>query len=117
MFYKAEITQDCQEVHVKIQFVSWNPYYTTLNKRKRSFGLSQDISKAFDSINLDMLTLSMKRLKIPDLCQRLIISLFTDRLNQVITSHGLTDSYKVRIGIDQGETISPLLWVIYYDPP
>src|SRR5207237_370366 len=27
-----------------------------------------------------------------------------------------TQSYKTHIGIDQGEVISPLLWVIYIDP-
>src|SRR6185369_802401 len=27
-----------------------------------------------------------------------------------------TDPYKVQVGIDQGEVISPLLWVIYIDP-
>ena len=36
--------------------------------------------------------------------------------NQVITNLGLTPSYPVHNGIDQGETITPLLWRIYYDP-
>src|SRR6266536_2062996 len=31
-------------------------------------------------------------------------------------THGTTDQYRVKIGIDQGEVISPLLWVIYLDP-
>ncbi|EXX62673.1 hypothetical protein RirG_159580 [Rhizophagus irregularis DAOM 197198w] len=38
------------------------------------------------------------------------------RSNRVITAHGPTPPYRVRIGIDQGEVISPLLWVIYLDP-
>ncbi|EXX68806.1 hypothetical protein RirG_101780 [Rhizophagus irregularis DAOM 197198w] len=38
------------------------------------------------------------------------------RSNRVFTAHGTTPSYRVRIGIDQGEVISPLLWVIYIDP-
>ncbi|CAB4417225.1 unnamed protein product [Rhizophagus irregularis] len=38
------------------------------------------------------------------------------RTNSVFTAHGSTPSYKVRIGIDQGEVISPLLCVIYIDP-
>jgi hypothetical protein len=29
---------------------------------------------------------------------------------------GLTNPYKVQDGIDQGDTISPLLWRIFYDP-
>jgi len=58
----------------------------------------------------------MNRLKIPSLCQQFVIGLFTNRYNRVITPFGLTESYHIKIGIDQGETISPLLWVIYYDP-
>src|SRR5204863_7582253 len=84
--------------------------------RKELWILSQDISKAFDSINLQMLELAMDRLKIPSLCQQFVIGLFTNRSNRVITPFGLTDPYYIKIGIDQGETISPLLWVIYYDP-
>ncbi|CAB4406114.1 unnamed protein product [Rhizophagus irregularis] len=30
--------------------------------------------------------------------------------------NGDTPSYQVRVGIDQGEIISPLLWIIYLDP-
>ncbi|GET00060.1 ribonuclease H-like domain-containing protein [Rhizophagus clarus] len=46
----------------------------------------------------------------------LILSLFMNRSNQVFTAYGDTPSYRVRISIDQGEVISPLLWVIYIDP-
>ncbi|EXX66921.1 hypothetical protein RirG_119140 [Rhizophagus irregularis DAOM 197198w] len=38
------------------------------------------------------------------------------RSNRVITAHGPTPPYRVRIGIDQDEIISLLLWVIYLDP-
>src|SRR6266487_1777219 len=62
-----------------------------------------------------MLEMAMDRLKIPSLCQQFVIGLFTNRYNRVITPFGLTESYHAKIGIDQGETISPLLWVIYYD--
>src|SRR5438046_3091906 len=86
------------------------------NNKKPLWILSQDISKAFDSINLNMLLLAMKRLKFPQLFCKLILSLFTNRYNKVITCHGETDKYRVQIGIDQGEVISPLLWVIYLDP-
>ena len=44
------------------------------------------------------------------------MSLFQDRQNAVITCHGLTEEYNVEDGIDQGDTISPLLWRIFYDP-
>jgi len=76
----------------------------------------QDISKAFDSIDINMLEHAMDRLKIPKAFTKLTLALFTNRSNRVITANGLSDPYKVKIGIDQGEVISPLLWVIYIDP-
>ncbi|EXX61419.1 hypothetical protein RirG_171310 [Rhizophagus irregularis DAOM 197198w] len=78
--------------------------------------VSQDISKAFDSIDLSMLKLALIRLHIPPLLIKFIINLFTRRNNKIITHYGDTSGYRVRIGIDQGEIISPLLWVIYFDP-
>ncbi|GET59005.1 RNA-directed DNA polymerase from mobile element jockey-like [Rhizophagus irregularis DAOM 181602=DAOM 197198] len=78
--------------------------------------VSQDISKAFDSIDLNMLRLALICLHIPSLLIKFIINLFTRRNNKIITHYGNTSGYRVRIGIDQGEIISPLLWVIYLDP-
>ena len=34
----------------------------------------------------------------------------------MFTAHGISEYYDVKIGIDQGEVISPLLWCIYLDP-
>ncbi|GBC47762.2 RNA-directed DNA polymerase from mobile element jockey-like isoform X1 [Rhizophagus irregularis DAOM 181602=DAOM 197198] len=78
--------------------------------------LSQDISKAFDSVDLKMLRFALERIKLPASAIKFILSLFMQRSNRVFTAHGITPSYRVRIGIDQGEVISPLLWVIYIDP-
>ncbi|GET54160.1 RNA-directed DNA polymerase from mobile element jockey-like isoform X1 [Rhizophagus irregularis DAOM 181602=DAOM 197198] len=78
--------------------------------------LSQDISKAFDSVDLKMLRFALERIKLPASATKFILSLFMKRSNRVFTAHGTTPSYRVRIGIDQGEVISPLLWVIYIDP-
>src|SRR3984957_9742214 len=88
----------------------------SLLHKKPLWVLSQDISKAFDSVSLPMLDLAMARFKIPSLYRQLIINLFTNRTNSVLTAFDLSSPYRVKIGIDQGETISPLLWVIYYDP-
>ena len=37
------------------------------------------------------------------------------RKNAVITSGGMSEFYDLKIGIDQGEVISPLLWCIYFN--
>ena len=58
----------------------------------------------------------MERIKIPTFCIEFILDFFTHRKNAIITKEGLSDFYDVKIGIDQGEVISPLLWCIYFDP-
>jgi hypothetical protein len=87
----------------------------TANK-KEIWLLSQDMSKAYDSVNLSLFTKALKRLNMPAQLINILINLLTDRTNRVITNFGLTNPYEVEDGIDQGETITPLFWRIYYDP-
>ena len=78
--------------------------------------LLQDTAKAFDTVNLKMLDKALQRIKIPENINRLIIALFKNRQFRTITAFELTDAITAGDGIDQGETISPLLWKIFYDP-
>jgi hypothetical protein len=78
--------------------------------------LFQDLSKAYDRVNIHMLQKAMLRLKLPTPFVNLITNIFTNRTNRVFTDVGLTDPFDMLVGIDQGEVISPLLWCIYYDP-
>ena len=78
--------------------------------------LSQDMSKAFDLINREMLDKAMIRLHFPKQLRQILLTAFKDRTNQIITDYGLTDSYPLDNGVDQGEVFSPLMWCIYYDP-
>src|SRR6266498_5108279 len=78
--------------------------------------LLQDLSKAYDRVDLTILRQDMQRVKIPLNCINFILDFFTSRKNAVLTKGGLSEFYDVKIGIDQGEVISPLLWCIYFDP-
>jgi hypothetical protein len=62
------------------------------------------------------LKLALERIKLPCTFISLISNLFGYRHNTVITAHGTSAPYRTLIGIDQGEVLSPLLWVIYLDP-
>ncbi|GBC14866.2 hypothetical protein GLOIN_2v1485349 [Rhizophagus irregularis DAOM 181602=DAOM 197198] len=75
-----------------------------------------DMSKAYDRVNIYMLRKAMKRIKIPEKLCNIIIGMFQGRMNQVFTPFGLTKPFEMMTGIDQGEIISPLLWIIFYDP-
>ena len=74
------------------------------------------MSKAYDSINIGMLHKALQRIQIPSQLITIILSLFENRENSVITLYGNIAEYKVEDGIDQRDTISSLLWRIYYVP-
>ncbi|EXX58571.1 hypothetical protein RirG_196760 [Rhizophagus irregularis DAOM 197198w] len=76
----------------------------------------QDLSKAYDRVDIALLRLALQRIKIPSKIITFIINLFSNRYNSIILPNGNLAPYKVLQGIDQGEVISPLLWNIYYDP-
>ena len=78
--------------------------------RKEFWILSQDMSKAYDSVHIPLLKKALTRLKIPPPICNLITNIFSSRQNQIITNYRKTSSYTVHDGIDQGETITPLLW-------
>ena len=78
--------------------------------------LSQDMSKAYNSVNFDLFKLALQRIQFPEPLINILSNLLLDRTNKVITNFGLTNSYQVQNGIDQGETITPFFWYIYYDP-
>ena len=78
--------------------------------------LSLDMSKAYDSVHIPRLILAMKRIKIPNKFTQIILNLFDNRNNTVITPFGPTDSYQVQDGIDQGDTISPLCGEFFMTP-
>src|SRR5436190_6033320 len=85
-------------------------------KKKELWILLQDMSKAYDLVNRNNLWRAMRRIKIPKNFIKIIEHSLENRTNRVITDVGLTKEYKMENGIDQGEIISPLLWIIYYDP-
>ena len=74
------------------------------------------MSKAFDKINLNRLIDACKRIGIPQNALNLIYNLYSNQKARIITAYGLTEPINLYSSIEQGETYSPLLWKIYYDP-
>ena len=58
------------------------------------------MSKAYDSVNLDLLKLALKCIQIPSQLCNIINNLLTNRTNRVITNLGLTELYNVNNSID-----------------
>ena len=72
-------------------------------KNKELWVLFQDLSKAYDRVDILILSHAMARLKLPSTFISLITNIFTERKNRVFTAVGTTDPYEVLVGIDQGE--------------
>ena len=101
--------------HIPIQILH-NTIEHYISHNKEAWILFQDMSKAFDKINIKRLQEACQRIGIPSSSINLITELHTSRLAKIITAHGLTPPVSIKSGIEQGETYSPLLWKIYYDP-
>src|SRR6266542_1217008 len=83
--------------------------------KKELWILTQDMAKAYDSVSMEGLLLSLRRLGLPERFIQWILDLFQGRHMRVITAFGLTDPFSAADGIDQGDSISPLIWRIFYD--
>ncbi|GBB84289.1 hypothetical protein RclHR1_01090028 [Rhizophagus clarus] len=74
------------------------------------------MAKAFDLVEIVLLLNVLKRIKCPPPLILFIIHLFENRKLRIITEYGLLDCFQAGDDrIDQGETISILIWRIFYD--
>ena len=87
-----------------------------IQKEKELWIAFQDMRKAFDSVSIYALELSMRRIRLPESLITFIKQLYRDREIRVITDEGPTDYFTAGDRIDQGEVISLLMWRIFYDP-
>ncbi|KAG9284839.1 hypothetical protein G9A89_003762 [Geosiphon pyriformis] len=83
---------------------------------KSTFMQSPDMCKAYNLVGWYHLRASLQCIK---MCEKFVSffgNIHENRVNRVITDFGLSNSYVVCDGLDQGEVFSPLLWRIFYDP-
>src|SRR5690242_5075248 len=78
-------------------------------QKKEIWLLFQDMKKAFNSVNIEMLELALERIKLPQATRKFILQLYYRREMEVITNVGNTKAFVAKDGIDQGEVISPLV--------
>src|SRR6185436_17606651 len=75
----------------------------------------QNMKKVFDSVSMKSLCLALHRIKLPDETIRFILELYSRREVSIITEFGTTEAFVAGDGIEQEETISLLIWRIFYD--
>ena len=103
---------------------STNNYLTILRliiddaklKNKELYIALLDIQKAYDSVPLIAIELSLRRLAIPEQFINIIKCLHNNRTLQISTPYGLGPEFTPSVGLPQGDKISCILWNIFYDP-
>ena len=100
-----------EPLHIINNILEYHRLNSKMDKSNHSnlYMLFQDISKAYDRVNIYMLRKAMDRLKIPLAFTNVITNLFLNRKNSVFTAYSNTDPYDVLVGINQGKVISLLL--------
>ncbi|GES74374.1 ribonuclease H-like domain-containing protein [Rhizophagus clarus] len=105
--------QSCLELLLEIQHS-----IEIANKLNVPFWLAlQDLSKAYDRMNISLLRLALLSIKLTTRITSILCDLFTNCTNQVILpNNNLTTPFSMNQEIHQGEIISSLLWILYYNP-
>ena len=67
------------------------------------------MKKAFNLVSLEMMEKALRRIKLPELMIRFLLSLYNKRKIRVITEYGLTKEFEAEDGLDQREVVSPLI--------
>ena len=75
-----------------------------------------DFSQAFNTIDHDKLLIIMKQLGFPDDCIDVIRDLYTNGTTRILVAGGETEPVKIDRGTLQGDSLSPLLFIIFMEP-
>ena len=74
-----------------------------------------DFSKAFDSINREKMFKILKAYGVPPNLLNTIKALYTDTKAKVLSPDGETELFEIIMGVLQGDTLAPFLFVIVLD--
>ena len=87
--------------------------YESLNKNSSAIGIFIDFSKAFDTINRNILLKKLEKYGIRGLPLRLLASYLENRTQAVRVGNVLSPFKQIDMGLPQGSVLAPLLFILY----
>lgn len=90
-----------------------NNIYTSLERKQYVVGVFMDLSKAFDTINHQILISKLRHIGVRGLALRLFESYITNRSQAVCCNGKYSDLRFLFAGVPQGSILGPTLFIIY----
>ena len=81
-------------------------------KKLKLYHIFVDLEKAFDRVPREVIRWALRRQKVPERLINLIMALFHDTKSRVKTLAGISEDFDIEVGVHQGSSISPLLFII-----
>ena len=87
--------------------------YSSLDKNEKFIAIYLDFSKAFDTVNFDILLAKLRHIGIIDNINDWFKSFLGNRMYFVSIDGYVSESYESRLGVPQGAVLAPSLFIIY----
>merc|ERR1712121_308888 len=81
-------------------------------KKLKLYHIFVDLEKAFDRVPREVIRWALRRQKVPKRLINLIMALFYDTKSRVKTLAGISEDFDIEVGVHQGSSIGPLLFII-----
>ena len=87
--------------------------YDSINEKQLSISTFVDFSKAFDTVNHEILLEKLNHLRIRNDSLFWVKSYLSNRQQRTMINNVYSDNGKIECGVPQGSTLGPLIFLVY----
>ena len=80
-------------------------------RKKKLYHVFVDLEKAFDRVPRAAIEWALRRQKVPEKLVTVIMALYQESRSKVRTMVGTSEAFDIRVGVHQGSSLSPLLFI------